>query len=82
MGGLSERAMRCRPWSGHWNPVSGLLAIHQFTASQLLRSDHRWNDWAGAFLDAVHNQAKPLTPTQECYLARLVAEYDREGMPL
>lgn len=76
MTAVSERAMRCRPWSGFWNPVAGLLSIHQFTAQQLLRSGHHWNEWAGSFLDVVHNQAKPLTPTQECYLARLVAEYE------
>lgn len=76
MTALSERAMRCRPWSGHWNPVAGLLTIHQFTAQQLLRSGHRWSEWAGAFLNVVHNQDKPLTATQECYLARLVAEYE------
>lgn len=82
MSGLSQRAMRCRPWSGHWNPVAGLLSIQQFTAMQLLRSGHRWSEWAGSFLDVVHNQTKPLTPTQECYLARLVAEYGRTVAPV
>lgn len=80
MTGLSQRAMCCRPWSGHWNPVNGLLAIHQFTAQQLLRSGYRWNEWAGVFLDVVHNQAEPLTPTQEYWLSRLVREFDGEGL--
>lgn len=57
MSGLSERAMRCRPWSGFWNPVAGLLTIHQFTAQQLLRSGHRWNEWAGTFLNRVSPDA-------------------------
>ena len=81
MSGLSERAMRCRPWSGFWNPVGGLITIHQFTAAQLLRSGHRWSEWAGSFLNVVHNQATPLTLTQECFLARLVTEFNEEGQP-
>lgn len=78
-GPVSERAMRCRPWSGHWNPVAGLLTIHQFTAQQLLRSGHRWNEWAGTFLNVVHNQAEPLSQSQDYWLRRLIDEYHGES---